>query len=578
MKIKQKKIRIIVYFLIFFLFAGIIITRLFYLQIINHDFFVNKLERQLKRVINISPHRGNIYSRDKKPLALTDYAYSLYAIPVQIKNKSLFASKIAPLINKSKSEVFNKIKHRSYFIWLKRKCSQNIYKKINALNLEGLGFIKEEKRVYPYKNLTSEIVGFVGIDNQGLGGIEYEFDKFLTGKPGKIILENDPRGYQIISGLKEIIDPTYDGGNIYTTIDFYLQYIAKKYIKEGVEKNKASRGSVIILNPNTGEVLAMANYPDFDPNNWRKTKSAYLRNSAINDLFEPGSIFKIVIISSILEKKIATPDTFFTIPTSLKIGKYTINEAHKLGKGSYQKTVSQILIESLNVGTSVLSQKVGKDTFYNYIKKFGFGEYSGIDLPGEAKGILRTKEHTANIDLMMMSFGQSISVTPLQMTLSFSVVANGGYLLKPRIIQSFTDQYGYLKSIPKIVKHQVITKETAANLTNILIKVIDQGTGSLAKIKGYSIAGKTGTAQKPNLQTGGYLKGQYMASFIGFLPATKPKVLILVILDSPRTSIYGGTTSAPIFKKIALKIIDYYNIQPDRPKEDTPISSINLLD
>ena len=231
---KKNRIRIILYFLIFFIFSGIILGRLFYLQIIKHDFFENKLERQLKRSINISPHRGNIYTRDKKPLALSEYAYSLYAIPIKIKDKNSFALKLAPLIGKNKNEIFNKINNRAYFIWLKRKCNQTLYKKISNLNLEGLDFIKEEKRIYPYKNLAGEIVGFVGIDNQGLGGIEYRFDKFLTGKPGKIILEIDPRGYQIISGIKKIVDPTYDGGHIYTTLDSYMQYIAKKYINRGL--------------------------------------------------------------------------------------------------------------------------------------------------------------------------------------------------------------------------------------------------------------------------------------------------------------------------------------------------------
>lgn len=561
---KKNRIRIILYFLIFFIFSGIILGRLFYLQIIKHDFFENKLERQLKRTIYISPHRGNIYTRDKKPLALSEYAYSLYAIPIKIKDKNSFALKLAPLIGKNKNEIFNKINNRAYFIWLKRKCNQTLYKKISNLNLEGLDFIKEEKRIYPYKNLAGEIVGFVGIDNQGLGGIEYRFDKFLTGKPGKIILEIDPRGYQIISGIKKIVDPTYDGGHIYTTLDSYMQYIAKKYIKEGVEQTKAHSGSVIVLNPNTGEILAMANYPDFDPNNWQDSKPIFLRNSSINDLFEPGSIFKIVILSSVLEKNIATPNTVFTIPTRLKIGKHTISEAHAAHVASYQKTLGQIIIESLNVGTSILSQKVGKDYFYEYIKGFGFGDYCGIDLPGEAKGILRPKEDASAIDLMMMSFGQSISVTPLQMTLSLAAVANGGYLLKPRIIQYFTDQADYLKTNPKTVRKQVITKATSEKITNILVTTVDSGTGGLAKIDGYSVAGKTGTAQKPNPKSRGYLTGRYVASFIGFLPASKPEVLILVTLDSPRTSIFGGTASAPIFKKIALKAIDYYNIPPDR--------------
>ncbi len=559
-----KEYRYKLYLLFFGLILVIIISRLFYLQIYQYHFFQKKLENQVKRVIEISPHRGNIYSKDEMPLAITRHAYSSYAIPIKIKDKKIFAKKVSEVLKIDAGEIYQKIDNKLWFIWLKRKCSNYEYLKLQSLKLEGLDFIKEEKRVYPFNNLAAEIIGFVGIDNQGLGGIEFQYDSFLSGKPGKIVLDIDPRGYRLISGIKEIIEPTYDGGNIYTTLDSYLQHITKKYLKEGVINTQAMRGSAMVLDPNTGEILAMANYPDFNPNNWYNTPFKYIRNSCINDLYEPGSVFKIVTLASVLNENLVSQNTIINVPTQLKIANHTIKEAHSGSPGIHKKTVSDILVESLNVGTSILATMAGKDTFFKYVDDFGFGKTTGIELPAEAKGIMREKEYTTKMDLMMMSFGQSVSVTPLQMAMAVGVVANGGYLLQPRIISYLSDKNNYHRYIPKKVKQQVISENIAEELRTIMTKVVDEGTGKVTQIPGYSVAGKTGTAQKPNPKGPGYLAGHYIASFVGFLPANKPQILIIVIIDSPKTSIWGSTTAAPIFKRIAIKAIDYYNIKPDR--------------
>ncbi|MFC1617453.1 peptidoglycan D,D-transpeptidase FtsI family protein [Candidatus Margulisiibacteriota bacterium] len=542
----------------------LLIGRLVYLQIFQHQALAKKSQEQLNKIINISPNRGEIFDRNGQKLALTKTAYSAYATPLYIHDKKTFAKEVAPILNRSYQSIYKLINNNLLFTWLARKCDDNTYQHLKHLELEGLHFIKEDKRFYPHHNLFSQVIGFVGVDNQGLGSIEYKYNKYLTGTPGKIILDSDPRGYRIVSGKKEIINSTYDGGHIYTTLDSYIQYISRKHLIAGIKKMEADSGSVIVMDPQTGEILAMVNYPDFNPNNWNNYASFLFKNRCLTDLYEPGSTFKTVTLAAAIEEELVATNTVLFVPEKLKISNRVIKEAHRRKKGeSSQKSITDIMRESLNVGTSIIAQKLGEYRFYNYIKNFGFGKRSGIESAGEVSGILRHPKNWAPVDIAMISFGQGIAATPLQMANSVSVIANKGYLLKPKLIRYFTDNnYINLKSIPTKKIRRVIRRQTAEKITKMMVEVVDHGTAYPAKIHGYKIAGKTGTAQIPNLKRGGYLRNKYIASFIGFFPADKPEILILVKIDRPKKSIYGSTAAGPIFKNIAKDIIDYYNIPP----------------
>jgi cell division protein FtsI/penicillin-binding protein 2 len=556
--------RLLISVLVFFGF--VIFCRLFYLQVIRHEFFTDKSLSQLKRIIRLYPHRGHIYDRNKKPFALTQLAFSTYAIPEAIENKWVFSKLVAPHIGMERQALSDKLyKSRSPFIWLNRQNSQDEKKALDALELDGVGFIKTEKRVYPQPFLASHVLGFVGIDNQGLGGLEYKFDKRLKGSPGKIVLEGDPRGKKLLSGTKKTI-PANNGTHIVTTLDSYIQYISQVYLEEGILKMKAKKGHVIVMDPKNGDILAMASYPQFNGNEWKNSSGSERKNIAIQDIFEPGSVFKVFTLAAVLEEELVSPKTTLYVPETLTLYNRTIKEAHRRDKDDPDTvSVSEIIQKSLNVGTSLLAQKLGEEKFYQYISEFGFGKRTGIELPGEAKGILRPLKRWSGVDIAMISFGQGVAVTSLQLTAAVAAIANDGVYVKPRIVDYFSDHnFETRKAVPIQTKGRIISKRTAGQVKEIMYKVVERGTGGSAKIKGYSIGGKTGTAQKPKENGLGYAKGEYVSSFVGFFPVYDPQYVIYVVVDTPKKSIWGSTTAGPIFRKIAKDIIDYKDILPDR--------------
>lgn len=573
--LNNHKTRVTIIVIGFSIITLILISRLFYLQVIRYDYFKQKAVDQLKRIIKISPDRGYIYDKNKTVLAMTEYSYSIFATPRFIKDKETFIKKVAPILHQDPKEIRARINNDLWFIWLARKKNKAIYEKLEALKIEGLDYIKEEKRIYPNNELASQVVGFVGIDNQGLGGLEYEYNEFLTGSPGKIVLESDPRGTRIITGQNKIVEPIYDGWHLYSTLDMYIQAMCEKYLEESIQEQMALRGNIIVMNPMTGEILAMANYPKFNPNTWYQCPLENRKNRCVTDMYEPGSVFKMITLSAVLEEKVVSPESMIEVPESITIQNRTIREAHGRpeGESSYKKA-EDILIKSLNVGTSILAQKLGKDKFYDYITNFGIGEKTLIECPGEAPGMLKPKEYVTDLDNAMMSFGQGIAVTPIQIITVASVIANGGELLKPRAINYLIDKKGLnMQAVPKQVKRRVISKKTAKEVTDMMVKVVEIGTAPGAKIKGYTIAGKTGTAQIPN-GANGYFSDRYVASFVGFFPAYNPKIAILIIIDSPQKSIWGATVAVPIFKKVAQDIIDYMDIPPDKLSTANNITTI----
>jgi cell division protein FtsI (penicillin-binding protein 3) len=552
--------------LFFLLILSIIIVRLAYLQLYRHDFFIEKSRIQLKRIIKLYPNRGTILDKEKRPLAMTQKSYSLFAVPPDIENKAAFSAIVAPYIGVTKKELQTKLnKTKGSFIWIERQVDELKALELKEKNIKGLGFIPTEKRVYPHGSLFAHVLGFVGIDNQGLAGLEYRFDSLLKGSPGEIILERDPRGFQLISGTRKTI-PQHDGGHLVTTLDEFIQFSAQKHLKKYVDYNEAVKGQVLVMNPKTGAILAMASYPEFDPNEWDTVSVSGRKNTSVVDVFEPGSIFKVITIAAALEEQVVTPGEVLTVPEVLAVYDRVISEAHERDEDeSDQQSVTEILQKSLNVGTAMIAMKIGEDKFYRYLKYFGFGSRTNIQLPGESRGMLRPLKEWSKVDIAMMAFGQGIAVTSIQMAAAVSAIANKGIYMNPRVVDYTTDYHFNTRlATPITSKKRVVRESTAEAIVDMMRGVVSPtGTAPYVAIPGYDIAGKTGTAQKAREDGRGYEKGKYVASFVGFFPASDAEILILVSVDSPKKSIWGSTVAGPIFKGIAEDIIDYRNMHPE---------------
>ena len=567
----------------FFFYCLIILAvtfcaRLIYLQVIQHDFFKTKAKNQLKRIIKLYPNRGSILDRNLKPLALTEESYQVYALPEKIKNKWEFSKAIAPVLNKKRKSISDKLyQSKAPFIWVARHVSKDTMQTLKNLDLSGIGFIKTHKRTYPNNELASHILGFVGVDNQGLGGLEYRYDDVLKGSPGKIVLDGDPKGTQLISGKKVSIAAD-DGQTIVTTIDSNIQFMTEYYLEKQVTKHQAKGGHAIIMDPNTGDILAMASIPTFNANIWNQSPQENKKIAAISNAYEPGSIFKIITLASTLEEDIVSIKTTLHVPETYKLYNKTISEAHERKPNEEStKSVSEIIEQSLNVGTTLLAIKLGPERFYKYMKEFGFGTKTKIELPGESKGILHPVKKWSGVDIGMISFGQGIAVTGIQMISALATIANNGIYVKPRIIKYFTDsEHITRKAVPIQKQHRIISVNTAKQIHKAMYNVVERGTATNVKIKNYPIAGKTGTAQKANPVTGGYEKGSYISSFLGFFPVENPKVVMLVSIDSPKKGYYGSTVAGPVFKNCAKFLIDYYNIAPSSLKNSN-LNSTKIL-
>ncbi|RAP33663.1 hypothetical protein DID77_02620 [Candidatus Marinamargulisbacteria bacterium SCGC AG-439-L15] len=486
----------------YFLIA-IIFFRLLYLQIYKHDEFKTRSKRQIRKVIKIDAHRGTIYDRHGDPLAISRPSYSIYAVPPEIKDKHLFAEHISKLLNQDKLYVYEKINTKFPFVWLKRKTSEEIRDAVVASKLKGVSFLVEEKRYYPNNDLAGDVLGFVGTD-KGLGGLEYAFDDLLRGSSGQVIVEGDPRGYRLISGYRDVQGkPTgfqqgvkglsahsFDGGHIYVTLDKTIQYAAEKALREGVQRYHAKKGQVIVMDPHTGDILAMADYPSFNPNHFYRYSNAILKNSTVVDVFEPGSVFKMVVYSASLEEGKVTPGTVITVPEEYDLFGRTIREAHERKEGeSDDKTVSEIFEQSLNVGTTLLALDLGEEIFYRYMRLYGFGERAKVSLPGESAGLLKAPDKWSKVDIGMMSFGQGVGVTTLQLATALSVIANGGTLVKPRVVHYKTDHEGVtFHGTPQKNIHRVISQKTARLTREAMARVVTQGTGGIVRLKGFSLA------------------------------------------------------------------------------------------
>ncbi len=545
----------------FVLLFALTVCRAFYLQVINRDYLLKLADRQHQKVIPLIPARGTIYDANGAALAVSVEMDSCYAEPKSIADLRAAAARLAPVLEMPQETVFRRLQGNRNFVWLKRRLTPDVAKRVNDLDIEGIGFVKETKRYYPNSEVASHVIGFTGLDPEGLEGIERRYDSTILGGTGYLVTERDALGRNV--ALKgTVVQNGAMGHNVTLTLDKNIQYIAEKELAKAVTNSGAKAGTAIVMDPNTGRVLAMSNFPTYNLNSHGDYASSVWRNRAVADSYEPGSTFKTLLIAAALEEKLVRPgDGINCEGGSYAIGGRTIHDTHKYGRLS----VAEILKYSSNIGVAKIGSKLGASRLYTYLKNFGIGEKSGIDLPGETSGTLRQWNQWYGIDLATISFGQGVTASSVQLAAAFSVIANGGVLMKPYLVEKVSDSDGnVVTTFGPQARRRVVSPETAKSVARMLEGVAaDGGTGTNASVEGYLVAGKTGTAQKVDPITKGYSASKRTASFIGFVPARKPRLTILVMIDEPKTSPYGGVVAAPAFSAIALQSLCYLKVPPD---------------
>ncbi len=543
------RLKILKYTLIFF--SCVIVWKLFNIQIIKGKEYRRLANAQHQKQITIPAKRGNIYDRQKRIIAQDLEYYSFGCFPGKVKNPDKVANIFAKHLKKNRNTYLKKIKKNGKFVWLERKVEKKIGDEIWKNKLSGVTRTADYSRFYSYSNTASQIVGFTDIDNLGLTGIEKQYNNLLQGKDGNTILKVDAIG-QIFPDPGLFNNPPKKGANIILTLDIILQTIAEEELKNAVQKSKAKSGMVVIMNPKTGEILAMASYPDYNPNIPSKYKNYNYKNRVIADTFEPGSTFKVITASAVLEENIKKPDDIiFCENGRYRIHRHTIRDVKPNGK----LTFKQIIEKSSNIGIAKIAALLGRNNLYTYARDFGFGNKTGLGLIGEARGNLKKPPEWSKLTLPEIAFGQEISVTAIQLISAFSAIANNGILMKPIIIKTITDNKGKIIEEKKSEEiRQVISEKTAKTIKSFMLGVVENGTGKTAKLPGIKIAGKTGTAQKPYPDRQGYSKTNVIASFVGFWPTDNPEFACLVLIDSPRNGHYGGTVAGPPFKNIVTRI------------------------
>jgi len=553
---KLSKTRLFVVFSLFLLALFCLLARLAFLQIFNSSSLSLKQQNQSRAIIEMQPARGRILERNGRELALDVRLDSLYAVSREIKDKEKVADKLYRILGTNRAEILERLNRDKLFVWIARKLSAAKSQAVQRLKEEGLGFVKESLRMYPKGETACHLVGFTDVDNDGLEGVELHYNSFLKGVPGWRLAQRDAKQRELISKEIEMVPPV-DGYNVHLTIDEVIQSLTEKELAETCKKFNAAGGSAIVMNPKTGDILAMANYPLYDLNHSKNSTPESRRNRAITDLFEPGSVFKVITLSAILENKTFSLDEKFNCENgSWAVAGKVLHDHTGHGVMSFR----EIIEKSSNIGTVKGAMRLGGNKLYKTIRAFGFGERSGIGLAGEINGLVPNPRTWSRSSIINIPIGQGVAVTPLQLTAAAAAIANDGILMKPRIITHIDDQEGrVIKSFQPEAVRQVISKATSLQVRSVLEGVVSHGTGKKAAVPGFKAAGKTGTAQKL-LPNGAYSHDQFFASFVGFVPYDEPKVVVVVSVDQPHPVYYGGDVAAPAFSRIAAGILAYWRI------------------
>lgn len=563
MKIKEKKwIRFRIYLVAVFFLLGFltVLARSFQLQVLEKNRLKTFARSSYEGIIKLPPKRGTIYDRKGHELAISIEVGSVYSHPKRVKNKVKTSSRLSQILKEKKSRILKLLKSKSSFVWIKRKIDPDRARKIKALGLDGIGVITEVRRCYPGREIAAHLIGFVGSENQGLEGLEKKYDNFLSGPQYSLIhmLDAKRRPFSISRPIPSGNGKMHD---LILTIDKDIQYKAQQALRLAVKKTRARAGHCIVVNPDTGEILAMAVVPEFNPNIFFRYKPYQWRNRTVTDCFEPGSTIKAFLLAASLEKGVVNPNTRFDCEQGkYKIGTKTVRDTHKHGIMS----VSEIIMHSSNIGAIKIGQKLGYGTFYNYLQQFGFGKKTGINLMSERKGFIRPPKDAKKIEQATLFFGQGMTTTSLQLVMAMAAIANGGKLMRPYVVKAVVDESGRVvkETGPEMVR-RVISRRTAGRVANILEKVVsNEGTGAKACISGFRAAGKTGTSQKVDPKTRRYSRSKYVASFAGFVPVDRPRLVILAVIDEPRGITYGGIVAGPVFSDVGSWCLNYLRVDP----------------
>jgi cell division protein FtsI (penicillin-binding protein 3) len=558
---------------IFFTLAGLIIAfavvalRLVELHILKGPEFAQQARKQHFRMINVKAERGAVLDRKARILAIDLKAPSVYAIPPMIKSERDVSKRLASVLKISSQSMTERLEGSRHFVWLGRKVDPATAEVIQRLDIEGIGFVMESRRFYPKRTLLGQLLGFTGVDHQGMEGIEYSYDAVLRGQEGGIRFERDAAGRAVYPEGFDYVAPSR-GNDLILTVDEFLQHISERELDDVLTRAKAKAGTVIMMDPMTGEILALAIRPAFNPNTMPGSAQASKpispdrwRNRAITDVYEPGSIFKIVTAAAALQEAVVKPaDVIDCEEGSLVVAGSRIRDPFPHGLLTFREVVAQ----SSNVGMVKVAMRLGDGVFYRYARAFGFGEKSGLDLRGEVPGILRDPSQWSKRSLATLSIGQEIAVTPIQMVTAVSAIANGGLLMTPFLVKEVRNPEGVVvERFSPQVRRRVLAPEVAQQMKEILEGVTRPGgTGDKAAIPGYTVAGKTGTAQKIDPSTRRYYSDRFVSSFVGFVPAKDPRLAILVVVEEPEGVSWGGSVAAPVFKTIAQEALDYLGVLP----------------
>jgi len=541
---------------------ALLVVRMVDLQVVRRGVLTRLAIRQQLESLRLPGRRGLILDRDGRPLAINVEVDSVYAVPKAIDDPDAFARRVGPVLGLAPGEVRARLRRGgAYFAWLARRLPADVADKVRALDLgDAAGVLPESRRAYPDGPLAAAVLGFTGTDDTGLAGVEQQYDRLLRGTGGVEVADRDAIGRELVQ-TQRVITPPRDGAVIVLTIDEVIQHIAEREVARAVKQARARAGLAIVMDPDTGAVLAMASVPSFDPNHYGDVPPRLWTNPAVADAYEPGSTFKLVLAAAALDSHAVTLDDRWTDPGKMRINGATIHDAepteHFASLG-----LSDIIKYSSNVGAAQVATQLGKEAYYAYIRQFGFGRPTGIDLPGEAVGIVRPVSGWLGPALQNIAFGQGVSVTPMQLLVAASSLATGGLAVQPHVVAVVRDPSGRTLSTPgDTARRRVIGAEVAGQVLAMMREVVAAGTGVKAQVDGYAVAGKTGTAQRPGPH-GGYEAGAYVASFVGVVPVPSPRLAMLVVIDEPRGVYFGGDVAAPVFREIARQALWYLRVPP----------------
>jgi cell division protein FtsI (penicillin-binding protein 3) len=548
----------------------LLIAKSFDLQVFRADELAKKAENDYSRYVTIKGERGQILDRNMNELATSTYAVSITACPKNITDPETTAAQLSRILGLSRKKLLKKLNSGRMFAWVARKISPAQKKRIEKLHLKGIYFQKDSRRFYPNRSLAAQVLGFTGSDGNGLEGLEFKYNPLLSGKSAKIRIKKNGKG-EILELDKET-ELRLKGRSIVLTIDKKIQFLSEQALERAVRIHRAKSGIAIVMRPSTGEILSMAHYPEFNPNNFSGYSMQVFRNRSVTDAFEPGSTIKVFTAAAALEKGFSPKSIFFCKNGNYKIGSFTIHDTHPHGWLS----INQIIKYSSNIGAALITKNIGEANLYHYLKAFGFGTRTGVGCPGETSGNLIPLKKWSKIDAGAIAFGQGISVSAVQLASAVSAIANNGVLMKPMLIKKIISGKGkILRQYEPEPVRRVISEKTAKDIRHMMRLVVEKdGTGTKADLQGYDVCGKTGTAQKALKNKKGYSNTRYTSVFAGFAPKDHPKLAIVVVVDEPENQYYGGDVAAPAFRDILAESFNYLNIPPEK-KDQTMIASLS---